>query len=666
MKILEINWLAFLADVGGWARIPSAARGVLATSHNPSAEQINFELLEHHDILLQTNILRRSANGKRVLVNNDVKRFLLVIRALEKNKELESGSKQVFETYLDDYFTYEERNSLASVTGQWYYDHSAIFRRVGRIQWLREFVDAKHNQWVKENVFRSYRESYFELPEVFAMSQRLVGDCLGNREPIPFQELASRYEGCDPAVLDTALMSCIRYLLLFPWLDSNGRNAVLGVWPGILARLNRKPPTPPSAVEATITFQAPLLIHDMTTVLVSAGAETLRVRTGDNRLFAKAQKILEDSLSGIPAWVEEGFQLDKTSRVETALYHVQHLGLVQQKGIHGQDLRIETTKEGLKWLELRAKPRLQRMLDSVAEETKKLKKSSDHYYGAPSLLAYQISLNSDKLFRKVVNAAKEQYASLPAGSFVNFKNFCEYHSQCGNPLVKHIEAEGQIQGTLGSHYFYESDTTSEELEESWVDLLTGILRNRLLAMGAATIGQSADGSFCLSLSDAGRYLLGLADDFELEEAAGGDVIVQPNFEVVFLGPRPLAEVEIARFSERRGSELGLLFTITKKSIMKAAAAGVTEESVFETLGLYCARDIPKNVRREISGWFGGCRRISVRSAVLIRCPDAETAVRVLAACGGRAERVTDTILELNDRDRRSELVRKLKGMGIFA
>ena len=110
--------------------------------------------------------------------------------------------------------------------------------------------------------------------------------------------------------------------------------------------------------------------------------------------FEEAQKTLEESISGIPAWVEEGFQLDSASRIGHALYHVQHLGLVQQMGVSGKDLRIETTKKGLKWLELRAKTRLQRMLDSVREATEGLRKSSDFHYADPSLLASRISLRA--------------------------------------------------------------------------------------------------------------------------------------------------------------------------------------------------------------------------------------------------------------------------------
>ena len=662
MKILEINWLAFLADMEAWALLPAAVRSVLAGAYALSAEQLGVRFQEHHDVLLRANILRRGANGKRLLLNNDSKNFLRVVRALEKNKELESASKPAFENYLKSYFSYEERNSLASLTGQWYYDHEAIHARVSRVTWLYGFVEAERGDWVKTHV-RSRGKSYFELPEVFAMSQRLVDDCLAHGRPIPFQELTSRYPGCNPGVLDAALMGCFRYLLLYPWLESENRDAVFGVWPGILHRLNRKPPVAPSAVEVTNTFQAPLLIHDMTTVLVTAAAEPLRVKAGDNQLFAKAQKTLQESISGLPKWVEEGFLVDKESRVADALDHVERLGLIQEKGVRGKDRRIETTEEGLKWLELPAKARLRQMLDSIRKTTERLKKSSDFYHGAPSLLPYQVSLPDEKLFQKVAQAAKAQYVSLPLDAFVDLNNFRDYHSRSGNPLLDQVEAGGRVEGTFGPRYFYEA--TAEEMEESWSALLWNILRTRLLTTGAAAVGYTKDGSWCLRLTDAGRYLLGLADDFEFEEATGGDIIVQPNFEVVFLGPRPLAEVEIARFAERRGSHVGLLFKITKNSVMKAAATGLTVESLLEILARNCSKAIPGNVSHEISGWFRNCRKISVHSTLLIRCPDAETAARVQAASGGTAFPVTDTILELRELDRRSELVRKLKGMGIF-
>ena len=91
--------------------------------------------------------------------------------------------------------------------------------------------------------------------------------------------------------------------------------------------------------------------------------------------------------------------------------------------------------------------------------------------------------------------------------------------------------------------------------------------------------------------------------------------MQPNFEAAFLGEAPAAEIEIGRFAERRG--LRGVFQITKKSIFAAAGAGMTAESVLEILERVCSREVPANVRREIQGWFGQCRKLQFEQITII-------------------------------------------------
>ena len=89
------------------------------------------------------------------------------------------------------------------------------------------------------------------------------------------------------------------------------------------------------------------------------------------------------------------------------------------------------------------------------------------------------------------------------------------------------------------------------------------------------VGQGDRISF--RLTDVGRYILGLAGDFSYrpEKSAGGEIVVQPNFEIVFLSPSPLAEAMLARFAERlpsaaRGRRgIGALFKITRAAIYAA-------------------------------------------------------------------------------------------------
>jgi len=111
--------------------------------------------------------------------------------------------------------------------------------------------------------------------------------------------------------------------------------------------------------------------------------------------------------------------------------------------------------------------------------------------------------------------------------------------------------------------------------------------------------------------------------------------------------------------------MGALFRITKGSILAAAAAGITPELTFETLRQCCSGELPPNVQREITGWFAPCRRVSLRPAVLIHCPDAEAAARVQAVAESKVTPIADTILEFHDRKEQAALLRELRKAGIF-
>src|SRR5439155_12263084 len=137
-------------------------------------------------------------------------------------------------------------------------------------------------------------------------------------------------------------------------------------------------------------------------------------------------------------------------------------------------------------------------------------------------------------------------------------------------------------------------------------------------------GIGPGGTVCFSMTEAGRYLLREAVDFDLAEEPAGRIVAQPNFDVVFLAPARTAEIELARFCERKGRRVGTVFTITKRSIQAAAASG--SANVLESLKKHCG-ELPQNVEKEIAGWLGRCREVSLRSAMLIECPDAETALR---------------------------------------
>ena len=123
----------------------------------------------------------------------------------------------------------------------------------------------------------------------------------------------------------------------------------------------------------------------------------------------------------------------------------------------------------------------------------------------------------------------------------------------------------------------------------------------------------------------------------------------------------------AELAERTGTgHVGALFRITRASVLRAAETGIAAEIMLKTLGGVSRTPVPANVARQVRDWFGGTRRVRIRPAVLVECPDSETAARVTALGGAHVSAVTRTILRL-DGDEKSvgALVKKLRTKGIF-
>ena len=193
-------------------------------------------------------------------------------------------------------------------------------------------------------------------------------------------------------------------------------------------------------------------------------------------------------------------------------------------------------------------------------------------------------------------------------------------------------------------------------------------------MGGVTFGHDRDakGPVYFQVNAIGRYLLGLTEEFVYDQAQAvpeKPLLVQPNFEVVFVTASPAAHVLCGQFCERSGKgSVGNLLKITKKSILRAASAGWTVERVVETLANASSKPLPANVLHEIRGWFGGVRRVQAHHCVLVTCPDAATADRVLslyAYAEPRPRILSGHLVEFSGSLSIAEITTKLNKAGIF-
>ena len=686
MRFFEIDWLDFLDRLSLWDQLSLKARRALAELQ-PDHEISFGDLDGHHRILLEAGVIGYSADRKRIRLQKAGYALVNGIRAMLRHDILTAPSLEVLKAYLHDHLRHDEL--LALVSGGRYeafLSQAGIAPEVASISWVEEFLKRKEGR-PAPRVMPPSLPSWLSLPDqphpaaeprdARPAAQAIVRQLMELPEPLPLKELRRRFPDLKPRALADGLLLGMRELVLFPTIRPAEMTPRIGLWPAITRRLHRPKARPPQPVDARASFSAPFFMEDMTTVLVAAAAAPLRLRVSDGMLFAKTLRELAESLLPLPEWFQRFVEYPVEYRLENACLWLRVMELAHRVGASGENLRLEVTPRGQRWLAESPKNRLKRVLDYFRDGPESLRRLGDQddrqvpdfLDDGPGYLEFlPVGIRAmdyskkNPLWRQEVSSA---YAGLPEGRFAPTGDFFRWHVQQCNPLVTHYCGEGRPALYLHSA---RRPANQEELEDFWQRCLSTFLTQRLLPLAGVQLGLAGEKDFwCIALTDAGRYLLGLAEDFDYGYAPSGpkQVVVQPNFDVVFLGPAPLAEAAIGRFAERKKRGHGALFLITKKSILAAAGSGMTVEQVLETLRNASDKPIPANVEREVTGWFDQCRRITLRTTTLIACPDAETALRVVAAAGRHAALLTDTVVELTDAQAKASLLRKLRDVGVF-
>ncbi len=652
MKHLDLSWARLFAALPAWEALGVPTRRVLLDTLKPSGTVRAAELGEQLEPLLASGLVVRS--GVALLrVAGEYIDVYRVLRAMDRHRlwEGEPGIAALID-YLADNFTSEESRELGRPHGPGFADRRVVADLASSEEWIEDFLAGKGPR---------------EKAEVRDTLQQLLRDLLPHPRGKPVGELVA---GASPAgieVLAAAVQRGLARLLLFAGLDGDLRPR-LGVWPEVARKLRRPPPTSPAPVVPGESWEAAWRMEDMTAVLVSAAAEPLRLRGNDYAVFARAEQAIRTRLVGLPAWVATTLRTATDERVQTAATLLRDMGLAQTRGRAGETLRLAPTREGSRWLERSEHDRLHAILKPLRASPERnppswYSRAAEEYGFFPTRTSWTLSTPEFDLRAALIEA----FLGAPAEEYTPMEEFLAFHARAGNPF---LDKAGRVrEGVRGAPGIFLSSRSArrEQWEHFWGDVLRSFLVARLAAWGGTRLGLAADGRVCFQLSEAGRYLLGAADDFAYGVDVDAGIIVQPNFEVVFLAASPRAEARIARFAERVGPGPGVMFRFTRASVLAAAEAGTTAKQILDTLGETSRVEVPANVARQIGDWFAGVRRVVVRRTLLLECPDAETAARVRGAGGARLRPLTDTLLEATDLDSkaRTALVRRLRAAGVF-
>ncbi len=592
---------------------------------------------------------------KAVLVQN-IRPFRNLIRSMSRHRHFDPKTERLSIDYITDHLITEECSSLASANGYPYSNPSHYVKKLAEDSgWITKFLKADSLElWEAKHTGCG---NPFLHPDSAAILKSWVHHLKQGSNPIPPEGLPNLENG---RIASEAFRAGIRYLFLFPALDSKTLNPLIGLWPTVHTRLNRKKTPRPSPVplpKESRIYSNPLLLHDITTLLVSTTGDGLRLKAQGN-LYQKEEESLAAQLMPPPP-SGRGRSSSNCDRLDEAFCWVLDMKLAARKGKPGKTYTIQATQPGKNWLAGSEAERLRSLADFMRRAHEKNLKNCWLEYGEIPFLPYnpqrnvglQNQLNVETL---VINV----FAGGFTDNWFPEDTFLEWNAEMHNPLlVKHNSAIDRI---------FRVGTDSEpERAASWKRVLHGFLHKRLAPLGGAKLAIDPDGICWFAITPVGQYLMGKTDHFDHPiELPAGDLIVQPNFDVVFTAANPYAEGELTRYAQRIGHRVGTLFKITRESIHLAFNSGMDSEQILESLGRISSKKLPHNVVAQIQGWGKAFRRVTVKNITVIDCGDPETAQHVCALFPKKTTLITETLLEITSEKNLTPLKKKLRQNGI--
>ncbi len=657
MKIFNEPWMTIFDWLPAWSRLSRKTR--------------EFFVMEiPNDLHVSTRIFDpacvaelRSAGfitGEAPRLPPDIRPFRRAIRAMHRHRVFD-GSVAGMRGYLEDHLTNNEAMSLLdhpSYYGNYWHQ---VASRVSDEAWIKSFLDAPMGaKWEQAHINQA-QDTWLRRTAAVEQLKRWLRQFIEGENPVL---LASLLSDCDeyPGTASDALTAGIRYLLLFPALTSDTLDPVIGIWPTIHQRMNRvtaKAPTvftePPAGAAV---FGEPFLLHDMTMVLVNSFPDGLRLLRSGGGLYKRELDRLVTMLTPLPENLD--LNTDGAARVCEAYRWLEAMGLTGVKGKKGKQPSLAPTENGRAWLALTVSDRLRSLIEALR---KAYDQRGDRYVGWGS----HICLVSRELntggwgYDKDIDPQRhlvQSFGVCSAGGWICRKAFLDWQAETENPILRYS-------GRRFAAYTGVFHAGAPEKEAVWRAYVTDFVRERLIPLGCAQACADDCGNLWFSITSTGAYLLGLSGLFEFNAPeTTGQVLVQPNFEVVFTGAAPGIESEFAHMAERIGQGVGTLFRITRKSVLTALDAGIETDDVLKRLNDLTHKPLPANVVSQIQDWAGSYRRVAVRRMVTIRCPDAETALHVQAIFPRLMRPLTETLLELVNSKSLPDVTKKLKKNGI--
>jgi hypothetical protein len=576
MRLFPGDWPGFLDDLAAWGGLSIAARRSFLDGITPGlsidAGRGEGALSELRD----EGMLEPSGRAGALAVSERFVPFHQVLKSLQKYPLFESPGLAVLCAYLGEHYTPQERSQL----------HESLALLPNDLTRMAGLVSSV--EWVQTGLGRA-PVAALTAPPPLAAARTMLEFFTEQRDRIPLRDVEEYF----PSLPRDELLAGLRHGLLravfFLGLRRIDLEPLVGIWPAAARRLRRLTVVlAPEPAAAARTFLHPFLVEDMTSLLRGAFLEPIGLRRGDDRPFARFVEESALMLLTLPDWIEGATGLTPDGRVGLALQALRLTGLLQATG-QGAAARLSPGAPARTWVKRPLAERLAAARDALE--------------GAPLFaLLDEETVPADGARNAIAPWVVQAFSSVPQSSFIRFTDFAEHQAALGSPLVVTAALTGGSRSQDAPGF-----ATEEAVEELWRSFLGIFLGRCLLSLAGAEAGASPDGRLVFRMTGDGRFLLGLPHEGRESpppEEQAAVLIVSPNYEVVFLAPSPGLEAELGRFCERVGREIGVLFRITRQSLERAAATGLTAGDVQGALARGSKSPLPSNVAHEIQSWMG--------------------------------------------------------------
>jgi len=671
----------FLHEVKG----PVKERTIHSTPQSVSSDKFPLHILEELTAagFIEVQPARSRALADRVIACDGLYDFATRIRTMRRLHLLAADQPSEFAKYVDYSFF---SGPLTEVL--W-----GVLRKVG-IDGFVELEDALR-RYVTHHHWPGWVARTLEEP----LAQRILDVVQAADGPLPLAELPGRIKGSNPGEVRLVVDELITHLALVEDVQPVTWELMVGFLPAVreeMIRASKPRKRPPLLVcerPKEVGPDGSMIVNDLRAVLLEVASEPPRLRQ-DAALFAKEIERFQAPLEPMAPWLLRALKWSDEGRLNQGLAWAGTLQLVKDV-VEGKEIRLHLTPKGQRWLSGGLEEQytgIYEVLSSLAARNVHWEQLGSFFRGLnpfnnlePSDLRFLgedatvLRVEKGKYPAQYWEAKREDYqavrkyldqalAVLKPGVFYRLDSV-ESHLVFGehNPLNRGLALD-QVAVFWANRPV---PPLEDQREEAGRLLIDSFVCRRLIPLGCVRAAIDDEGQICIARQARYHAYFGRevarADMAPTSEVAAR-VVVQPDFSVIVIGLNPAPAAELAPFCERTtrgGGQGALALKITRESVVKAVSNGLKPAEIAARLERHASNEVPANVLRQVRDWSNWVRRVNSSTLTALRCPDRDTADRVMAALKRQAERVNDTLVAIDRKKLTAAERNKLQGHGII-